>query len=685
MKSVAVPLAAPKHAETGVVAILYALGITALVTVAALVVDLAQLRTDRAVNKTVTDTAVRAGLGLLQAGPWSGVCRAREYLKTNSQLANFDVGSEKWFQPSTPIVNLNSSPCVNTSAAPFLTLCLPGALGVPRTDTWGKLTATAGGGRYSIEIQSGYAMPDSRFPEDAVASADSGDPLKGSCDNLAVIVRQTRTPILAGVVDKSSKTTVIRSVGRLSNVVTGDFNPALLLLEQHKCAVLTDTSNGARIIAQPYLDHPGVIQIDSADDQGGCTQNQAVLNGKATAAGPSIVACSAKLLNPTPGCNVATGDKPSRVGMFALNFPHASGDFVTSSYPDTYGDTQAVRSAQAGRTPIDASYRGAVTALDTDAASVITGNSGKPPGCTTIVNNACTGNGLTWLVLQQTDCNTFDSFFSPVLFPLRAAAQRIWFNCSLTVNSSATLPLGLRLTALNSYVVITGSLSVTSTFAITDPRKVYIGGKSTGNKIGLDIGNGGNFNVGNPSPTVDCLLPSPMVNYAQLVVANGSFNVAASGVVHLCGTFVFMASGYGKVPVTDGTPPCSNPCSTYLGTVSVGSGSHVDWSAPNLVIGRRPTDSELANTTTFEDVALWTEAGGNTNGINGGGDSKMTGVYFLGNADSFTLAGNSGANILLSAQFISTTMKVTGGAVVNLVLNPYDTIPFVVYQLVLVR
>lgn len=674
-----------RDTENGVVAILYALAITALVTVVALVIDLSQLRTDRRVNKTVADTAVRAGLGVLQAGPWSGVCRAKEYLKTNSRFPSFDLGSEKWFQLSSPLNALTSSPCLNVSAAPFLTLCLPGVPGLPRTDTWGRLTATAGGGRYTVEIQSGYALPDPLFPEHNAAAGDTGDPIMGSCDNLSVVIKETRRPILGGVVDRGSKTTTVRSVGRLSKITTGDYNPALLLLEQHGCAVLTNTSSNARIVAQPYLDHPGVIQIDSADDQGGCAQNQAVLNGMATSGGPSIIACSAKTLDPTPGCNIATGNKPSRVGIFALNFPHPPGDYVTSGYPATYGDTEAVRSAQSGRTPIDELYRDNVIALDTDAASVITGNAGKPPGCATIVNNSCTGTHGTWLVLQQTDCNSLGTFFSPVVFPLRAASPRVWFNCSLSVSPSVALPLGLRLTAPNSFVVITGALSVTSTFAITDPRKVYIGGKNSGNKIGLDIGNGGNFNVNNPLPGIDCLLPSPMVGTSKLVVGDGSFNIGSSGAAHMCGTFVLMSSGYAKIPLADGTPPCSNPCGTYLGTVSVGSGSHIDWSAPNAVINRRPTELELQSEAQFEDVALWTEAGGNTNGINGGGDSKMTGVYFLGNADSFTLAGNSGANIFLSAQFISRTMKVAGGAVVNLVLNPFDSVPFVIYELVLVR
>lgn len=677
------PRGRDRGGEEGIVLILFAIAITAIMSMAALVFDLGQRRVDRRTNKSVADMAVRAGLGVLQAGPWSGVCRAREYLRTNSRFASFDSGSEKWFQLGAPVSALTSSPCLNTSSAPFLTLCLPGQLGVPNTNTWGKLTATADGGRYSVEIQSGYAMPDSRFAEDVVAAADTGDPLKGSCDNLVVIIRRTRSPFFAGVIDGSDKTTTIRSVGRLSNINTGDYNPALLLLEQHKCAALTVTSNGGRVIAQPYLDHPGVIQIDSADDQGGCSQNQAVLNGKATSGGPAIIACSAKTLNPTPGCNLATGDKPSRIGIYALNFPHSAGDYVTSTYPGTYGDTEAVRSAQSGRTPLDADYRTTVRALDTDAQSVLTGNSGNPPGCTTITSNSCAGSDGTWLVLQQSDCNSFDTFFGP-LFPLRAQSQRIWFNCNLTVNPSLTLPI-LTLGAPSSYIVITGSLTVTSTFAITDPRKIYIGGTATGNKIGLDVGNGGNFNIGNPTPGMDCVLPSPMANFTKVVVGDGSFKLGSGGAAHLCATFLFMASGYNKVPVSDGTPPCSSPCGSYLGTVSIGSGSHIDWSAPNLINNRRPTGNELQNTSPFEDVALWTEAGGASNNVNGGGDSKMTGVYFLGNADSFSLSGNSGANVYLSAQFISRTMSIAGGAVVNLVISPFDSVPFVVYELVLVR
>lgn len=53
--------------------------------------------------------------------------------------------------------------------------------------------------------------------------------------------------------------------------------------------------------------------------------------------------------------------------------------------------------------------------------------------------------------------------------------------------------------------------------------------------------------------------------------------------------------------------------------------------------------------------------------------------------NAFTLAGNSGANVSLSVQFISRRMSVTGGATVNLVLNPFNAVPVVVNDMVLVR
>jgi hypothetical protein len=668
-----------RRTERGLFLPLTALALSVIVAFVALVVDLGQLRTNRRLDKSIADMSVRAGLGILNLGPWSGVCRAAGYLKENAPaFSGFDAGTEKWWQLGSPLNQLTSSPCVSTSSAPFINLCFASALGLPNTSTWGRLTATAANGRFSIEIQSGYALPDPRFPEDQLALADTGDPMKGACDNLVVIITERTEPFFAQALGASARTTTIRSVGRISDLVSEEYSPALLLLERDGCNVLEVTGSNSRVFAQPYLQYSGVIQLDSAN-RSGCASNQAVLNGTSTSSGPGIVVCSAKTFNPTPGCNLALGDKPSRIGMYALNF-YPPGAHATTPYPTHYGDTLAIRGARSGRDPIDRVYRKNIVALDAEANAVINGNSGRPPGCAAVVNNACTGNGRTWLVLGTNDCR------NPLFFtPTRLLAQNIWFGCDLDPSDLTLLGLPLVLAGLNSYVVVTGTLTVRSTFSILDPRTVFIGGTASGgNPRGLEILNGGNFNLGNPVPGAPCVVNPAVLKSTRLVVGKGALYMTSGAIAHLCGTFAFLASGYGKVPATDDTAPCSSPCGTYSGQVSIGSGATVDWIAPNQVTTRRPTTEEILSTNPYEDLGLWTEAGGAQN-MSGGGTGHMTGVFFLGNADAFTLTGGAGANIVLSAQFISRTMKVAGGATINLVLNPIDSVPVIVYQMALIR
>ena len=650
--------------ERGLMVVVYALAMTVLLTIAALVIDLGQLRTDRRVNKAVADTAARAGVGALSSGAWPGVCRASSYLRANASAGSFDPGSERWSLMSDPTSTLATSPCASTGTTPYTTTCQN-----DRPGTWGRLTATLGGGRFSIEIQGGYAMPDSRFPEDATAAADSGDP----CDNLAVVIRERRTPIFSGIVGGGSRSTTVRSVARLDQSATVSEVPALLLLEQRRCAVLTATSANGRVVAQPSGSQAGVIQIDSAADQGTCTANQAALNGKVTSGKPSILACSASPSPTNDDCNPSAVTKPSRIGIYGLKVAHPPSVFVTSG-PGTYGDTTAVPADPVGRRIVDELYREQVEALDAAAKSMLTGNA-KPPGCSAVVSSTCTDTGgATWLVVEPGDCGTYGTFFTPA----RAAASRIWFHCDLNLHAGP-----LTLTAADATVVVTGALSVRAPFSIVDPDRVYVGGRAGGDKIGLSIGNGGNLGIGKPAATAACPAGG-RADHTALVVGNGSLDVGSGGAAHLCGTFAFLASAFGRVPAEDGTGNCTNPCNNYLGTVKVGSLAVLDWSAPNLVKDRRPTDADLA-TSPFEDLGLWTEAGSDASGVTSGAATRMSGIFFLGNADKFTLNGGGAFDVTLSAQFIVRRMEVTGGAVVNLVPNPFDSVPVVTTALALVR
>lgn len=646
--------------DKGAIVILTALVVVAMMVVVALVVDIGQLRVDRRTNKAAADVAARAGVGRLQFGPWSGVCKSRDFVLGNSPgFSSFDPGSETWTNVAEPPTVYGSDPCLGVASAPDPQPCVAG-----NPATWAKLQATAGGGRFTVEIQSGYAMPDSRFPEDFARAGDDSGTANGACDNLSVIITESRAPYFGGVVDAGDRLTRVRSVGRLNAEETLDFVAALQLLERSRCGVLVTGGANTRVIAQPFEDQPGTIQIDSAASAASCPQP--TLSGQATSGGPSIVACSVQSANPE--CSPGTGDQSSRVGIYALNFNRPA-SYVTSSYPSTYGDTQAIATPRTGRRFVDERYRENVADLDAEAKSVTTLT--LPPGCTSVLLNTCTGTDGTWYVLQGSACGSLALHTAQLL-----VAQRAWFNCDLNVNTPVVME------ALNSYVVITGQLAVASTFTISDPRRVYIGGRATGNRIGVDIGNGGVLNVntlGLAEP-VSCALKDVIGDANRLVVGNGTFKAASGGTANLCHTFVYLAGGYDRVPTTDDTQPCT--CD-YGGKLDIGSGAFLGWTAPNDIRDRPPDSIDLL-TSRFEDLALWTESGG-AQGLAGGSSTSLAGVFFLPNADQFVLTGGGSLPIEFSAQFIARTMSVTGGAEINLTPRREDSVAVSVYRVLLVR
>jgi len=659
--------------ERGGVTVLVALMAVSALLMAALVLDLGELRADRRTNKGVTDMAARAGIGRLAFGPWSGVCKARDFLLANAKgFSSFDAGSETWSRASGTVIGAN--PCPAVVSAADTVACAPN-----NPATWAKLQATAGQGRFTIEIQAGYTLPDPRFPIDADLG-DTGVPELGGCDNLAVILTERQAASFAQVSGGQETNVRVRSVGRLNAAETLDFVAALQLLDRHNCDVLTTGGSGTKVIAQAYNSYPGTIQIDSDGAAGGdCTSNKRILVGGETTNGGTIVACSA---NETRfGCVPGTGDRTSRIGIYAINFKLA--ESVTSKYSATgttsYGDTKAIASPRTGRKYVDLRYREKIAALDQEVKAMLAGSSPYPPGCAanTVVDGMCTGNGNTpWLVVS--DCSS-TALTLLNLDLVKRASQNVWFRCSLNV------AVPLTLSGSNAYIVVTGMLTVNSIFTLDDPRKVYVGGTDAGNKIGLELTGSGTLNM-NTGGAIACSGRAGTDIANRLVVGKGSLRVGAGFTVRLCHTFTYLASGYDKVPAADGTVPClTTACGNYSGTISISSGANVDMSAPNQITGRLPSAAELANTNPFEDLVMWTEAGGNSNTMAGGASTNLTGVFFLPNAKDFNLTGGGSLPIRLSAQFVSTTLKVTGNATINLVPNPEDSIPVTIYTTLLVR
>lgn len=684
--------------ERGTIMMMTAFIVVGAFLMVGLVIDQGQLRVDRRLNKGLTDVAARAGVGRLPYGPRSGACEARQYLLANARIfTSFDANSEVWSDGAAAVM---ANPCPGLPAGYDGYPCSP-----YDTTSFVKFQATAAGGRFTISIQAGYTLPDPLFPNDALVN-DNGDASLGYCDNLAVIVTERQEPAFAQAGGGTAHLVRVRSVGRLNPQDAVNFVAALHLLDRTGCGVLDLSGSGVRVIAQANGTYGGTMQFDSNRSSGSCSQP---VISAAPSGAPQLLACSAT--STSSDCWPGQGTNPSRIGMYVLMTKSAA-----AAISGNYGDTLAVPSPQVGRGYIDARYRANVAQLDTKVKNVLIAPDGTrrtlPPGCTVVAadrtcagndgsgSDGITGNPATWVVVNrhtnnngngngqaQDDCTDYLQFFSAAGSG-RPAAQYIWFDCDPMTISQGT---ALTLSGSDAYVVFTHKLSVAGTLTITDPRRVYVGGTTQGNNIGLDLTSPAgvlNLNMGAASA---CSGRTGAGHANRLVVGDGSFKIGSSFTARLCQTFTFLASGFGKVPATNGTVPClTTACTNYSGTINIQSGATIDISAPNEITGRWPTPAELTSTYKYEDLAMWIEAGGTANTIAGNGLAKFKGMFFLPNANPFTYTGGSSGNQVvgntdLSAQFVSDTMKVAGNSTANFFPNPLDSVPILIYRTLLVR
>ena len=75
----------------------------------------------------------------------------------------------------------------------------------------------------------------------------------------------------------------------------------------------------------------------------------------------------------------------------------------------------------------------------------------------------------------------------------------------------------------------------------------------------------------------------------------------------------------------------------------------------------------------FKGLALWSEKSDSYT-LNGGGSLLLSGTYFTPEANNFKLTGGGGSS-LLSAQFISNQLSISGSGSLNLVPSTSTNIP----------
>lgn len=630
--------------DRGVVVVLIALVMVALMVIVALVIDFGFVRQTRQANKSSTDFAVTAGMHGLETPdgvprPWGGVCEAIEYLKVNHSDLSDLTGT--YHDGTGAAVSPPGDPCASPTAAPYTTLCTPNAI-----ETWAWFKGTADGGRLVIDIKSGYVLPDPDFPEDAAAYASDsvGDSEQGGCDQLAVILRKRDPAFFGGAAGASEYGTVIRSVGRVKIDPRSTETVALLLLEQRDCETLVTEGNNTYVLvhATPISapTNPGLIQSNS-NATGACSGSARVIEGSSacpaisncTGSGPSVVAQDATAAVPPVKGRIGIRS----VGGVRTGF--SSTPACASAVSPPAGCTVSPVPVARGlvtRAPVDNRYLTAVTALKSAAATA--------------------GAGY----FEFSNCNTLPSTVSTAN---TGGNPRVYLNCNkLDVSAVQTFDSTI------TDVVLRGDLDVKPGGALvaSNVRSFVVRGAGGVNVQGsMRINRAGaasctdRFNTGRSETTM-------------FVVTAGPF--AAAGEVALCNTFLFLADG--TLPTRPGTAP-TDDSSTGSGRINIGSNATLDWRAPNQVDTFVPDGDPLL--ASFEDLALWTEfsgkSAGTAAGLGGQGTVVTSGVFFLPNANPFNISGGgTGAELSADAQFVVRKLRLSGTVRLKMAPSPNNSV-----------
>jgi hypothetical protein len=616
-----------------------ALLMASLCLVAAFTVDLGLVRMDRQQNKSAADSATLAGVSALappkKAGtfyPFAGVCAALHYLEVNSP----SVGS---FATSTwTDGNGVASPVDGCDPSLATATCTPNA-----PSTWARFVGTTSDGRFTVRIQSGYDVSDPSFPEESLPSlqSDTGDAKWGNCDQLAVIVAQTRGTTL-GALATSSDGSVIRSVARVTVAPPKD-PVSLLVLERHDCQALAITSGGAggRIEVNGYANLPGIIHVDSDGTGSGC--NKPIIDGKNPGTCPDPV-------TPPHTCGgiVAYGSTDgSKEGIISVSATSNTSDGIPRVFAGPYPGTDPIYRDLVTRSLPDSIYLSGVTQAVQNAQPFFTA---AAAGTAPVTTPAFTTVG----------CNPSSPVSATLVFVKCAN-----FNNAVTFTNATT-------------VIFTGMITANNLRLPKATRVYVVGGTSP---AGLANSSGFAMNDGGAGSCPSTVNPA---GRAQLFIENGNFTAAGSSSLVMCNTTLIMMGGRTDACVPTTTPTyTSTPCPGVNaglgnGQLSFSGGATIDWTAPNQISG----PAAQIDYNNLEDLALWTESGG-TQDVGGGGSMHLAGVFMAPNANPFKIAGGGTQNVAKS-EYVVRKLWNPGNGTLSMSSDPDLplNLPEVVYSLV---
>ena len=597
-----------KRDERGAAALLVSISMVALVVAVAMVLDFGVVRQDRQMNKSSTDAAVTAGMRGLDQGngkahSYAGICQALTYLKlSQAELADL---------PSSSNAAGGDVSCPPT-VSQLSEMCIPGTTSHAYVATHGRLRVT---------IKSPYSVDEGDFPEESsqTHAQDDGDPAQQGCDQIGVIIEETKSPEFGRLATSADITSRIRSVGRIAMREDGEGAVALLMLERVECGVITINGVDSFVTVQANGDVPGLIHSDS--EASACSGNQRVMTGD-------------------HANGILAQESPTLSGIIRVRALSTAN--AIRAYDSTTNVVAQVSTPGPGplvtRAPVDAKYRTAAQAAFAEF-------------------RAQTEAGYTHVF----DCNETEATLEAV-----PQNESIWINCT---NGNETWSVS-DVTFKATKVYFNAKQVTAANTSLPNATRVYIRGDTSNNGTGLSVSNTKFQMHHGGSSTCPDTTTTPSAERARLVIGAGNLSSNSGGTVQLCSTTVLLGGGSvpGCVPGSDGTAPTSLGCNGRLSL-----GGTTDWTAPST------TSGPVADPTLYqdlEDLALWTEADG-SHDVGGGGSMHLSGVFMMPNGE-FKVHGG-GTQDVRNSQYIARKFRADGGSELLMQPNPYDvvTIPII--------
>lgn len=622
------------------VAVVTALCMVALLMITALVVDFGMARMNRQMNKSAADSAVMAGLrgadgGTTEVFTHRGVCTALAYLRAN--------------EPG--LTNLPPGGCDATVATTSPVTCNPDNPGASLKEYFESIVEN--GVTYTVRIKAPVLTSEFDVYGDESFSTLAADTSQmNGCDQLMVVVEQSRPTIFGGLANDAVETTV-RSVGRVA-VGDGDLAPALILLERTKCNVLAVGSAGAgagshiRVYGTPTT--PGSIHADTDASDTGCgtTSGKQVFQGKQA---DGVTA-------------FGSTEDPSLSGMItsvAANNGVAAA-IVSDGIANVYGTTAENEALSGTRHGVDG--RGLVTRKPVDNRYITGVRSAiGNPQPTTFADtiNRCAPNAADLVGIRTR------------LLAL-GPADAVRFNCTA---GDRGLVMGTEAdpVRVNAGTVVVDGWVKGGALHMPNATRLYVNERaSSGSAVKLGTGNALCVSSLTCTAAVNQCPATTTSLRTQVFVRTGTLE-QSGGTLRLCHATVYLLGGNsdGCVPSTSGTAPTSTPCSGGTGTGQLKiTGGITDWTAPNEYDGEIPEPDQVAAWEDGEDLALWAESAGEYS-MAGGGSMQLVGVLMAPNASPFNLSGG-GSQSLSNAQYIVRSFALAGGATLTMTVDPHSAV-----------